>query len=145
MFENEIAGTPRPAAWDAATIYASLMDGAGPEATIDRSRDAWEDIARRYDGVRETVRQALRDGQVAFEGAAGDAMAQRVEPLAAHVDTAQQAATSTADAISQQGIGVAPSSRCSPTTSRGRRPTSARSTRHWLRPPPARPSRNGTC
>ena len=103
MFENEIAGTARPAGWDAATIYAWLMDGAGPEATTDRSRDAWEDIAKRYDGVRETVRQALRDGQVAFEGEAGDTMAQRVEPLAGHADTAQQAATSTADAISQQG------------------------------------------
>jgi len=103
MSENEIAGTPRPAGWDAATIYAWLKDGAGPEATTDRSRDAWEDIAKRYDGVRETVRQALRDGQVAFEGEAGDAMAQRVEPLAAHADTAQQAATSTADAIGQQG------------------------------------------
>ena len=85
------------------SIYAWLKDGAGPEATTDRSRDAWEDIAKRYDGVRETVRQALRDGQVAFEGEAGDAMAQRVEPLAAHADTAQQAATSTADAIGQQG------------------------------------------
>ena len=103
MFENEIAGTPRPAAWDAATIYACLKDGAGPEATTDRSRDAWEDIAKRYDGVRETVRQALRDGQVAFEGEAGDAMAQRVEPLAGHADTAQQTATSTADVIGQQG------------------------------------------
>lgn len=103
MFENEIAGTARPAGWDAATIYTWLMEGAGPEATTDRSRDAWEDIARRYDGVRETVRQALRDGQVAFEGEAGDAMAQRVEPLAGHADTAQQAATSTADAIGQQG------------------------------------------
>ena len=50
MFENEIAGSPRPAGWDAATIYAWLMDGAGPEATTDRSRDAWEDIAKRYDG-----------------------------------------------------------------------------------------------
>jgi len=103
MFENEIAGTPRPAGWDAATIYAWLKEGTGPERTTDKARDAWEDVARRYDGVRETVRQALRDGQVAFEGDAGDAMQQRVEPLAAHADTAQQAALSTADTIGQQG------------------------------------------
>lgn len=103
MFENEIAGTPRPAGWDAATIYAWLKEGTGPERTTDKARDAWEDVAKRYDGVRETVRQALRDGQVAFEGDAGDAMQQRVEPLAAHADTAQQAALSTADTIGQQG------------------------------------------
>ncbi|GGM82406.1 hypothetical protein GCM10012275_61240 [Longimycelium tulufanense] len=98
-----IEGTPRPAGWDAATIYRWFHDGKDTGQTIHPASEEWRKLGQRYEAVKERVEDQLRNAQGSWEGQAAEAMASRVSPLAAWAEEAKRVTEGVAGRVENQG------------------------------------------
>ncbi|GGM81677.1 hypothetical protein GCM10012275_60400 [Longimycelium tulufanense] len=98
-----IEGTPRPAGWDAGTIYRWFHEGKDTGQTIHPASEAWRKLGQRYEAVQQRVEDALRKNQGSWEGQAAEAMATTVSPLAAWAEEAKRVTEGVAGRVDNQG------------------------------------------
>ncbi|MCP2262153.1 PPE family protein [Streptoalloteichus tenebrarius] len=98
-----VAGTPRPEGIDGEQIYTWFRDGKGPNQTTNQTADGWRELGKRYYAVGKMVEGALSKSRSSWEGAAADAMASQVSPLAAWADEATRVSEGVAKTINEQG------------------------------------------
>ncbi|GGM83426.1 hypothetical protein GCM10012275_62560 [Longimycelium tulufanense] len=98
-----IEGTPRPAGWDAATVYRWFHEGKDTGQTIHPASEAWRSLGKEYDEVKQLVEDELRKAQGVWEGQAAEAMTSRVSPLAAWAEELKRVTEGIAGKVSEQG------------------------------------------
>ncbi|MCP3802771.1 hypothetical protein NLX83_26200 [Allokutzneria sp. A3M-2-11 16] len=94
MFTNEIAGEPRPAGYDAETIYNWFHDSEGPQPILSASETILRQIVTGHAEVNAMIKRVIEDSRAVWDGRAADAARGGIGPMGTWADQITDGATS---------------------------------------------------